>query len=63
MVPVVDQETCIGCGGCGEICPTVFQLNEEIEKAEVIDEFGCDIAGCCEAAEENCPVQAITLGD
>lgn len=61
MIPVIDQETCIGCGSCAEICPAVFQLNEEIEKAEVIDEYGCDIAGCCEAAAENCPVTAITL--
>ncbi len=39
----------------------VLQLNEEIEKAAVIDEEGCGIAGCCEAVEENCPVSAITL--
>ena len=61
MRPVVDQETCIGCGSCSEICPAVFQLNEELEKAEVVDEDGCEIAGCCEAAAENCPVEAITL--
>ncbi|OIP66269.1 MAG: ferredoxin [Nitrospirae bacterium CG_4_9_14_3_um_filter_53_35] len=63
MKPVIDQETCIGCGGCAEICPAVFQLNEEMEKAEVIDEGGCEIAGCCEAAAENCPVSAISLMD
>jgi len=61
MKAVVDEETCIGCGSCGEICPSVFQLNEEIDKAEVIDEDGCEIAGCCEAAAENCPVEAIRL--
>jgi len=38
-------------------------LNEEMEKAEVIDEGGCEIAGCCEAAAENCPVSAISLMD
>ncbi len=61
MKAVVDLETCIGCGSCVEICPSVFQLNEEIDKAEVIDEDGCEIAGCCEAAAENCPVEAISL--
>jgi len=61
MTPVVDEEKCIGCGSCSDICPAVFLLNEETEKAEVIDEDGCDIAGCCEAAAENCPVEAITL--
>ncbi|TAN41001.1 MAG: 4Fe-4S dicluster domain-containing protein [Nitrospirae bacterium] len=24
--PVVDYETCIGCGSCVEICPAVFEL-------------------------------------
>lgn len=33
----VDQERCIGCGKCKEICPSVFQLNEE-GKATVITE-------------------------
>lgn len=61
MKPVVNQEFCISCGGCGEICPSVFSLNEAIEKAEVIDEEGCEIADCCEAAAENCLVEAIVL--
>ncbi len=59
MTPVVDEELCIGCGNCEAICPTVFQLMEE--KSKVIDPDSCDIVECCEAAEENCPVEAITL--
>jgi len=61
LEPVIDEETCIGCGNCMEICPAVFFLNEEIGKAEVIDPEACEFVGCCEAAEENCPVDAITL--
>ena len=59
MIPVVDEELCIGCGNCEEICPSVFQLMDD--KSTVIDPDGCDYADCCEAAEENCPVEAITL--
>jgi len=59
MIPVVDEELCIGCGNCEEICPSVFQLMDD--KSKVIDPDGCDYAGCCEAAEENCPVEAISL--
>ncbi len=59
MKPVVDEELCIGCGGCEEICPGVFNLVDDISK--VIDPDGCDIQDCCEAAEENCPVDAISL--
>jgi len=58
---IIDEDTCIGCGNCAELCPAVFYLNEEIGKAEVIDSEACEYAGCCEAAEENCPVDAITV--
>lgn len=63
MIPHIDEELCIGCGTCQEICPSVFYLNEVIGKAEVIDPEACEFQGCCEAAEENCPSQAITLKD
>ncbi len=59
MRPVVDEDLCIGCGSCMEICPVVFQLVDE--KSKVIDPDACDYAMCCEAAEENCPVEAITI--
>ena len=61
MRPVVDEELCIGCGNCAEICPMVFQLVDE--KSKVIDEEACEFADCCEAAAENCPVEAITIED
>lgn len=54
-------ERCIGCGNCVEICQSVFHLNEETGKSEIIDPEACDYAGCCEAAAENCPVEAIVI--
>ncbi|MBI4844570.1 MAG: ferredoxin [Nitrospirae bacterium] len=59
MKPVVDEELCIGCGNCMEICPAVFQVVDG--KSKVIDPDACDYAMCCEAAEENCPVKAISI--
>lgn len=61
MNVMIDEEKCIGCGRCEEICHAVFYLNEAIGKSEVIDAEACEFVGCCEAAEENCPVEAITL--
>ena len=58
----VDEEKCIGCGSCEELCPAVFFVDESTGKSQVVDEEGCDYAGCCEAAEENCPVHAIIIG-
>jgi len=56
--PVVDQELCIGCGVCAEICPEVFVI--ENEKSQVV---GPDKGDTCdlEEAEASCPVAAITL--
>jgi ferredoxin len=59
----VDQDLCISCGTCEEVCPAVFHLSEVTGKSEVIDAEACEYAGCCEAAEENCPVDAIKIED
>jgi ferredoxin len=57
-VPVVDQELCIGCGVCEEICPEVFEIKEE--KSWVIGPKKCEDCDCEEAAT-SCPVDAIEL--
>jgi ferredoxin len=36
MTVYIDEDECIGCGTCEEICPEVFKLNTDTEKAEVI---------------------------
>jgi ferredoxin len=55
---LIDEEECIGCGSCEEICPVVFRLNEEAEKAEVIlTEGGPE--DLIEEAMETCPVACI----
>ncbi len=57
----VDEDKCIGCGACEEICPMVFHVDESSGKSNVIDAGACDFADCCEAAEENCPEEAIII--
>jgi ferredoxin len=51
----VDQELCIGCGACANLCPTVFALSDE-GKSNVIDETcaDCDL----DVAANSCPVGA-----
>uniref|UniRef100_A0A832GPC7 Ferredoxin n=1 Tax=Caldimicrobium thiodismutans TaxID=1653476 RepID=A0A832GPC7_9BACT len=48
---VIDEELCIGCGTCVEICPEVFELGDN-EKAYVKNQ-----------AINPCPVSAISWQD
>lgn len=58
----IEEENCIGCGLCDNLCPAIFKLNgglakvvkEEIKKE---DDCGCDI----EEVVENCPCNAIKI--
>jgi ferredoxin len=36
MKVIIDEEECLGCETCVELCPEVFQMNEDKGKAEVI---------------------------
>ena len=55
---IVEEEECIGCGSCQEICPEVFQVDEEKEKARVIKAEGGPEELINEAIS-TCPVSCI----
>lgn len=55
----IDKNLCIGCGACVALCPDVFELRED-GKAYVKNPEGCDKCDC-QAAQDNCPVEAISL--
>ena len=54
----IDEEECIGCGSCVEICPEVFQMKEGEEKAEVIKPEGGP-EDLIQEAIDQCPVYCI----
>jgi len=68
----INQERCVGCGRCTEMCPSVFKLNEEgkaIVVKERIDECEDSPAGekCAVVSEavkkaaDECIVEAIDI--
>ncbi|MCD4693841.1 ferredoxin [bacterium] len=53
----IDKETCIGCGTCVGLCPSVFGMDDD-GKAKVISE---DDLECAKNAESACPVESISI--
>lgn len=54
----IEEEECIGCGSCMEICPEVFQMKESEEKAEVIKPEGGP-EDLIQEAMDTCPSSCI----
>ncbi|MFW5500839.1 MULTISPECIES: ferredoxin [unclassified Maridesulfovibrio] len=57
---VIDQDECIGCETCVELCPEVFALDSDGEKAEVIKEDAVDLE-CVLESIDTCPVECISI--
>lgn len=55
----VDQEKCIGCGLCANMCPEAFRLNNK-GKSEGISKDNKH-KECAKKAEASCPVVAIKI--
>ncbi len=63
MKITIDQQKCIGCGSCAAVCPELFELAGEDNKAQVKEgsnEEGKN-AKCVQEAVDICPVQAIEV--
>lgn len=62
MKTTVDKDLCLGCGLCVDLCPEVFQMDEDkaIAKVEQVP-AGCEDA--CRDAAQQCPVEAIKIDE
>ncbi len=59
MKLVVNQDECIGCGMCIDICPEVFKYNSENKSECTVDEIPENLKEKSQEAKDVCPVEAI----
>jgi ferredoxin len=57
MAIVIDEEECMACESCVELCPEVFEMDAAGELAIVKDPDSS--ADCVEEAIDSCPAECI----
>ena len=55
------NENCIGCGMCIDMCPDVFEYNDEGLSSAKSEEVDDSLESAIAEAQEACPVDAIEI--
>jgi len=61
MRAYVDQDGCISCGLCIDVCPEVFSYNEDGVSEAIDDDIPKECLKRAEEARDGCPVSVIDL--
>ena len=54
----LDEEKCVGCGMCMQVCPHAVLSMNGIKRAEIGNRDACMECGAC---MRNCPTEALTV--
>jgi ferredoxin len=57
----IDQDECIACESCVELCPNAFAMDDDLGKAKVITSSHSE--ECIQEAIDTCPVECISWVD
>lgn len=57
----VDSTLCNGCGPCVDVCPEVFELNENGIAVVKLSQVPAELQDACREAADSCPTEAISI--
>lgn len=57
----VNQNACIGCGLCAEICPSVFSMTSKGLAETTVSMVDPSMGNTLREAANSCPTQAISI--
>jgi ferredoxin len=55
----VDPEICISCGACIDVCPDVYDWDDNGKAHNQVEEVPSNLVDCAREGLESCPVDAI----
>jgi ferredoxin len=61
MKPKVDEDLCIGCAACEDVCPEVFVLEDDGLSHVITPDSGPEFYECVREAMDACPTEAISI--
>lgn len=61
MKASVNQDGCISCGYCVDVCPEVFKLNADDKSTVVVDKIPEKVLEQAIEARDGCPVAVIDI--
>jgi len=61
MKAIVNKELCEGCSICVDVCPDVYELDDNDQAYVKVDPIPDDIEAECRDAADQCPTQAIEI--
>ena len=67
----IDPDKCIGCGVCASVAPSIFILNTDEGKSNIVEQYRTEnqyvgeipdeMESEAKTAADSCPTQAITI--